>query len=755
MNAAIFSRLRQAVASLAFLTGGFMPVAFADSAPTAYSDSVVSLDEVSVSAIKAVSVRTFPSSATTITDAEVERYDIDAIERISEIAPNFYMPQYGSRMTSSIYIRGLGARIDQPVVALNIDNVPIMTKDAYDFSLPDLDKVEVVRGAQSILYGRNTMGGVINLSTLSPMSFQGVRASAEYGSGNTWRVSAGVYSKPTGTLGLAVLGAYNSSDGFFRNRYSGEKVDTERQGFAKVKLSWRPSSVFVLENSAWTTVTRQGGYPYESLSSGEINHNDTCFYRRTSVVDGLTMRYFGENLSLSSITGFQYLNDNMTLDQDFLPEDYFTLTQKRHEWSLTQDFVVKGTAGEYKYLGGAFGFYKRTDMSAPVTFKDTGISELIESPANEGMAPAGMQIRWDERQMLLASDFLIPSWGWALYHKSEYSLGRWTASLGLRLAFERTTLDYDSHTNTAYTLYRTIGGSTVPVGHQDINLALSDRLHLTSLELLPEVKVSYRLSDDFAVGAIFSKGHKSGGYNTQMFSDILQQALMGAAGQGQAYDVDDVISYKPEHSWNYELNFAGNLFSRKLSLDATFFYIDCRDQQMTVFPEGTTTGRMMANAGKTRSVGMELSAACRPFDSWTFNASYGLADARFRSYDNGIADCKGNHVPYAPENTMFLSATYSRPLDYGILTGIEMTASCRGVGKIYWDEENTVDQPFYALAGLSVTLKTNWADIDFWGENLTKTHYSSFYFESIGNKFVQRGTPRRFGVTLRVNLGIQ
>lgn len=754
MIAALFRRLRQVVVLSALLSDVYL-CASADPVPVTYSDSIVSLDEISVSAIKAVSVTTFPSSATAIGKTEVERYDLDDLEKISEIAPNFYMPQYGSRMTSSIYVRGLGTRIDQPVVALNVDNVPMMTKDAYDFSLPDLWRIEMVRGAQSILYGRNTMGGVINLSTLSPMAFQGLRAKVEYGSGNTWHASAGAYMKPSDKLGIAVLGAYNSTDGFFRNLYSGEKVDYERQGMAKMKLSWRPSSEFMLENSAWTTVTRQGGYPYESLATGEINHNDTCFYRRTSVIDGLTMRYIGENLSVSSITGFQYLNDNMTLDQDFLPEDYFTLTQKRHEWSLTQDFVAKGQSGQYKYLGGAFGFYKRTNMSAPVTFKDDGIKNLIEDPANAGMAPMKMQLRWDERRMLLASDFLIPTWGWALYHKSEYSVGGWTASLGLRLAFERTTLDYDSRTKTAYTVYRDVSGRLIPIMHQDVDLRLTDRLHMTSLELLPELKISYNLSEDLAIGAIVSKGHKSGGYNTQMFSDILQQALMGAAGQGPSYDVDEVISYKPEYSWNYELNFAANLFARRLSVDATLFYIDCRDQQMTVFPEGTTTGRMMANAGKTRSLGVELSAAYRLSSQWNFNVSYGLADAKFRSFNNGIVDCKGNHVPYAPENTMFLSMTYSPSFNSRIIDGIEATASCRGVGRIYWDEENSVSQPFYALMGLSVTVKTPWADIDLWGENLTGTRYSTFYFESIGNRFVQRGNPRRLGVTLRMAFDAQ
>lgn len=717
-----------------------------------YSDSVIGLNEVSVSVIKSTSSVMFPSSVTTVERDMIERYDIDGVKGVSEIAPNFYMPQYGSRMTSSIYVRGLGTRIDQPIVALNIDNVPLLNKDNYDFSFADLDRIEVVRGPQSILYGRNSIGGVINMSTLSPLRYQGVRAMAEYGSGNTWRAALSAYKKLSPTLGLAVGGAYNSTDGFFRNLYTGKKVDTERNWTARTKLAWRPSGSVLLENSAWVSGTRQGGYPYQSLASGEINHNDTCFYNRTSVIDGLTVRYFGENVSVSSITAFQYINDNMTLDQDFLPQDYFTLTQKRHEWTLTQDFIAKGVAGNYKYLGGLFGFYKRGNMSAPVTFKDYGIKTLIEDNANTPGSP--MQIKWDERTMRLASDFMTPNWGVAAYHKSEYEWGRWTASVGLRLAFERSSIDYHSYVNTGLTLYRQQGPMLIPIRQIPVNLDLADRLHMTSLQLLPEFKVSYNFNERTAVGVVVSKGYKAGGYNTQMFSDILQQSLMGMMGGEQKYDVDEIISYDPEKSWSYEINGKTSLFNNTLDVDATLFFIDTRDQQMTMFPEGTTTGRVMANAGRTHSKGVEITTTWRPDRHFTVNASYGHADARFRRFNNGLVDCKGNHVPYAPINTLFAAVTYSTDINTQWLKGVEVNANCRGIGQIYWDEENTVKQPFYALAGLLVNLRTPVADVELWGENITKTKYSTFYFESIGNRFVQRGNPRRFGVTFRFDFAM-
>lgn len=721
-------------------------------AASEYIDSVVGLDEVSVSVIKSTSGAAFPSTVTTVGPEMIERFDIDGVKGVSEIAPNFYMPQYGSRMTSSIYVRGLGTRIDQPVVALNVDNVPMLNKDSYDFTMADLDRIEVVRGPQSILYGRNSIGGVINMSTLSPLKYQGIKALAEYGSGNSWRASLSAYRKLSSRLGIAIGGAFNSTDGFFRNLYTGKKVDTDRTWLGRTKVAWRPSSRFLLENSAWVSSTRQGGYPYQSLATGEINHNDTCYYDRTTVVDGLTARYFGDNISVSSITSFQYINDNMTLDQDFLPQDYFTLTQKRHEWTLSQDFIVKGAAGSYRYLGGLFGFYKRGNMSAPVTFKDYGIKTLIEDNANTPGSP--MQIRWNERSMLLASDFMMPNWGVALYHQSEYEWKGWKASLGLRLAFERSAIDYHSYVNTGLTLFMQQGPVMIPLRQIDVDLDLADRLHQTSLQLLPELKLSYNFTPSTAVGFVISKGYKAGGYNTQMFSDILQQSLMGMMGGEQKYDVDEIISYKPEMSWNYELNATTSLFDHTLDLDAALFFIDCRDQQMTMFPAGSTTGRVMANAGRTHSKGVEVSATWRPDNHFTVNASYGHADARFRRFNNGLVDCKGNHVPYAPVNTLFGSVTYGTDVNTSWLRRVEVNANCRGVGRIYWDEENTVSQPFYALMGLSVNFRLPVVDMELWGENITRTKYSTFYFESIGNQFVQRGNPRRFGVTFRMDFAM-
>lgn len=137
----------------------------------AAADTVIVVDKVQVTAIKqGMVLRSQPVAATIVGSRAIERERIGALKHLSQQVPNFFAPDYGSRMTSSIYVRGLGARIDQPVMGLNIDNVPVLNKDNYDTELADAERIEVLRGPQSTLYGRNTMGGVINVYTLSPLS---------------------------------------------------------------------------------------------------------------------------------------------------------------------------------------------------------------------------------------------------------------------------------------------------------------------------------------------------------------------------------------------------------------------------------------------------------------------------------------------------------------------------------------------------------------------------------------------------------
>ena len=239
-----------------------------------------------------------------------------------------------------------------------------------------------------------------------------------------------------------------------------------------------------------------------------------------------------------------------------------------------------------------------------------------------------------------------------------------------------------------------------------------------------------------------------------MFSDVLQQHLMGYMGIGAAYDINSIVRYKPEKTWSYEVGGHFECWESRVKSDLSFFFMDCRDRQLTVFPDGTTTGRVMTNAGKTRNWGAEFAFTIDFTANTAVNFSYGYTNAKFVRYDNGQANFSGNTVPYAPTSTLYAEGLHKFALGNrsSWLHDITLKADVRGAGKIYWNEANTASQPFYAQLGALVALNGKNYSLEFWGHNLTDTKFRTFYFVSIGHEFYQRGLRREFGTTLRVNL---
>lgn len=703
--------------------------------------------------IEVLGIKQMPSTGsspvTRFSATTVNRLGISAVKNLGDIVPNFYTPAYGSRMTSSIYMRGLGSRIDQAVVGLNIDGVPVLNKDAYDTDIPDIASIDVVRGAQSVLNGRNAMAGQINIYTLSPRDFTGLKAMVEYGRFNDVKTSVSGYFKLEDNLSTSIGVYYNHNGGYWRNEFNNSKVGVDNTGGVRWKTVFSPSAHHTITNTATFSISRQAGYPYRSVTTGSIAYNDTCFYRRNYFSDGLIVAWAGKRVVVTSLTSVQYMDDNMTLDQDFTPADYFTLTQRRREVAVTEDLFTKGTRGKYSWLGGVFGFWRRTSMDAPVTFYDTGIEKLIEEKRND-MNPS-YPIEWDLRTFPLLSHFRTVVGGFAFYHESSVNFGPWNVDAGLRWDFERVTCDYNSDADASYTVYKVLDdGNKEPYSNMAVDIHDAGHLKQTFNQLLPKLSVTYNYEAGH-VYATFTKGYKSGGFNTQMFSDVLQQRVMESMGLSMPYKVADIVSYKPETSWNYEIGTRNNLAGGKIGVDAVAFLIDCRNQQLTVFPPGLVTGRIMTNAGRTRSMGVELSLRYRPIESVALNINYGYTNAVFRQYNDGKADYRGCRVPYVPAHTLFASALWEMPWKAGDFTPmLQLTA--RGAGDIYWNESNELSQPFYALAGASFTMQSKIFTIKLWGENITGTRYDTFYFKSMGNEFIQQGVPATFGVTLRVNV---
>ncbi|MFI3287170.1 MAG: TonB-dependent receptor [Rikenellaceae bacterium] len=727
--------------------------AFASGPVGAEADTLFTyLDPISVTAIKqGMSLKGEALSSTVLGANDIAGKQITAMKNVSQIAPNFYIPDYGSRITSSIYVRGLGARIDQPVVGLNIDNVPFINKNAFDLEVMDIERMEILRGPASVLYGRNTMGGLVNIYTLSPFNFQGVKVGADYSTGNTYNVRASVYHKFSEKF-AASLGLYKSgSDGFYTNLYSGEKCEQENSAGGRLKLQFRPSEKLRIENTLSVSTLKQDGYAYMNLETSEINYNDPSNYYRTVINDGLTVSYSGEGWTLSSITAYQYLDDSMTLDQDFSTQSMFTLTQAIQDHAISQDLVFKSSKDEhgYNYLFGLFGFYDNKKMQAPVRFKEDGIEYLIYDNVN---GSNGYYSDWEDNSFDLNSDFTNHTFGAAIYHSSTYSTERFEVNASLRLDFEKTILDYHSYMDSGcWGNITDSEGNITNSFYKDLDIDLTGTPSQHFFELLPKISALYRFGDGYLstlYGSI-SKGYKAGGYNSQMFSDILQQELMKKFGVSAAYSPEDIISYLPEYSWNYEIGMHLQNSEGSLSADVSLFYIDCIDQQLTVFPDDMITGRLMTNAGHSRSFGAEVSGRA-VLGNFFINVSYGYTNAKFITYDDNEEDYAGNYLPYAPQHTLYANIEYQIPINTKFLNTITVGVNTNGAGKIYWNESNTLSQPFYALLGAEVRFEAAKYSVALWGRNICDKEYYTFYFMSMGNEFVQQAKPQTFGISLNL-----
>ncbi|MBR2032196.1 MAG: TonB-dependent receptor [Alistipes sp.] len=732
-------------------------------------DTLIAVDRVQITAIKqGAELRREAVATSVLSGRTLEMQGVSAVKDVMTDVPNLFMPDYGSRTTSSIYVRGMGTRIDQPVVGMNVDNVPLADKNLYDTELPDIERIEFLRGPQATLYGRNTMGGVINVYTLSPLTYQGVRLRADYGSRNSFRVAASSYNKLGEKFGFSVSAQYAHCDGYWRNLYNNSLCDKENNGNFRTKFQYRNGALSI-DNTLAFSMVAQRGYPYQYIGSpnpakhreelvGKICYNEPCTYDRWAINDGLSIRYDFGKFSLASITSYQYMNDKMHIDNDFLPEYYFTLEQRKQQHHIAEDFVLRSkNEGVYRWLVGVNGFFKRENMQAPVTFGATGIEKLILDNINNNSGYPG-EYRWGDTEgngadgILLDSRFASNNSGIAAYHRSDLHLGRWRLSLGLRFDYELVQMHYRTTTNTCYSTFPD-NPDRAPMSHS-VNIDDSDLLSRGFFEFLPSFSVAVDL-DDAGRNMLYlsaSKGYKAGGFNTQMFSEVLQRKLQMKMGLYRDIDVEKLCAYNPEHSYNLELGGHFATHDGAFTADASLFYIECIDQQLTVFPDENSTGRMMTNAGRTRSFGAEVSATARLAKTLVLRGSYGYTNAKFRQFVSGGVDYAGNYIPYAPKNSLSLRLMQTVPFVSRWIDRMVLSVGVTGAGRIYWNEANDVSQPFYALLDASVRFEGKIWAVDFWCKNATNTSYNTFYFESMGNRFLQRGRPMSGGVRVMINI---
>ncbi len=744
----------------------------------------------------------FPGAISHLNINSIGDLNIHSVKDISAVVPNLFIPDYGSKLISSAYIRGIGSRINSPAVGLSVNNIPYLDKSAFDFDFIDIANIEVLKGPQGTLYGRNTMAGLVNVRTISPLEKQGSKVRLSFGNHNLWGIAATTSQKITNNLAFSLNARYRQDDGYFTNTYTQQDCGSTQSGGARLQLDWRISRRWKLSVSADYEGSDQQGYPYAYYDkvagkAGDIAYNDEASYRRDILTSGISAQYFHDSFIFTSTTGYQYLNDDLRLDQDFTPLSIFTLRQQQRMHSVSQELAFKShKGGRWDWVGGLFGFYQHTRTHGPVDFRQDGLDLLVTKQTNDQLAalknnPAmanmpDITVSVDNPNLFIDGLYKTPTYGAAAFGQATLNdifVEELSATLGLRVDYERAEIYHHTHTTEPL-----IGNALVKINAggrpMEINqpftlpLGIDGKEAMNTVELSPKIEIKYASGKNSFAYASVSRGYRSGGYNFQMFSNIIQSQIrtgmmselmknMGNMGGGggrpkadnngmggmpstEPIDINSAISYKPEHSWNYEIGGRTSIIDNYLFGDLSLFYIDCRDQQVAVI---SGYGRVTKNSGRTSSYGLEASLRATPTKHLLFSANYGFTRATFLDYNDGEHNYKGNFVPFAPGHTLALSGAYSLPVDDE--TDVTFALQYLGQGKIYWTEANDAWQGFYGLLNASITFSGKVAEMKIWGKNLTNTHYQAFYFETMNaenlaspNSFIQRGRPITFGADI-------
>ena len=743
------------------------------------TSKVIDLDELVVVAQpkEQVRLRLQPVSSNVFGSEQLQQLNVHDLSQLSQYVPSFAMPSYGARLTSSMYVRGIGSRINSPAVGIYYDNIPLMSKAAFNNHCYMLDRVDVLRGPQGTLYGQNTEGGLVRVYSKNPMNYQGTDVRLGIGTGLWRNVEVAHYHRPSDKLAFTVAGFYSGQKGFFNNANFSDKNDKMNEAGGKLRLIFQPNNKLKIDWTADYQYVNQNGFGYGELN---LDNNDVAD-PATTIMNGYKRNMLNTGVSISTGVGgdlndaplmftstfsYQYLNDKMLMDQDYMTPDYLLLEQKQKMNALTQEYVLRSHGKtRWQHATGLYNSYQYLKTDAPVTFGDaiTGpIGTAIANAMKAAMVKAGMPQATVDRmgvtmsaEMAVPETFRTPSMTFAAFHESNVLLNdRLKLTLGLRFNCDLQEISYD-----ALAYMNMTGGTAGRQATYHLTSHVADSRSKTFTQLLPKVGLTYTIDDKLGnIYALVSKGYRAGGYNIQMFSDILQTELNAHQQDAMRGDYDvahtiadydvieETIIYKPEESWNYEVGTHLNLFDNLLHFDLSLYYMQIRNQQLSQMIPGSNYGRMMVNAGKSHSCGMEATLRGRLLDNsidWSVN--YSFTNAKFDEYDN----YKDKYVPFVPKHMV------SAMLDYR-LGSFTIGANMNAQGKMWWDEANTYAQKFYALLGAHADYDFGPVLVSLWGRNITDTRYNTFAVQSNAaggtRYFAQRGNPIQLGMDVNIHL---
>lgn len=682
----------------------------------------VSLGEVTVSAQKRdEDPQKLPLAITTLSAKQIEDARLWTTRDITAFVPNLYSANPGdNRNVTSV--RGITTTSYDQAVATYIDGVNQFGLDTYIAQLEDVDHIEILRGPQGTLYGRNAMGGVINIVTKQPTNdFRGF-ASVDFANYGLQRYNLGIrlpIIKNKFFFGASAL--YSKQNGFYTNLYNNSRFDDQHSLMGNYYLKYLASDRLSLTLNVKHVENRNNGaFPLASDPATALSQPFTVDQNATTTLidnvfnSSLSLQYTGHAFNFTSQSAYQsnYRYYTKPIDGDFSSIDGVSIIDNygsdyNKVKVATQEFRFTSPASQsnLKWVGGLYGFYENNPVKQGTYFGDD--AALVGSPMTDFTSIA------TNKEHL---------YGAAVFGQATYSFNsKLDATLGLRYDYEHDEL--------------AIKGEYQPNGQAAIVTQADTSSKAGFHAFSPKASLNYHISDNNHLYAVYSRGFRTGGIS-QLGSDPSQPPL---------------YAYNPESSNNYEIGTKNTFLDDRLRINTDVFYTTVNNAQVPtlILPDAITITR---NAGKMHSYGVEAELMVKFFKGLEADYNFGYTHARYTSLmvaSNGsTVDLNGNRQVFTPDVTSLLALQYEQHFSSSSKFKFIARTEWRYLGKQYFDLANTVGQNPYCVFNARVGVSNNNYGLYLWGGNLFNKHYIDYAYDFGASHL---GNPRTLGVSLKVN----
>jgi iron complex outermembrane receptor protein len=684
--------------------------------PQAPSDPLlrVGLPPVTVTAQKEPEdIFKLPLSVTAVTKEMIDSAGVRIVSDAAIFAPNTYFTEFTARKLSNARFRGIGSSPGNPAITTFIDGVPQLNANSSSIELLDVEQIEFVRGPQSALFGRNTLGGLVNVTSVRP-SFSKWTGSAAIPFGNYSAFEA--RGNASGALipdKLSASGAfsYASRDGFTVNDVTGDDLDSRGAISGKGQLLWLPAQNWEARVIVSGEHAEDGDYALNDLATlRETPHRSSRdfegFTDRNIFGTTIQTAHKGSRFNFSTTTGFVRWTTEDSTDLDYSALPLITRLNNEKDFQFTQEVRVASAAPvtlrdrtNVRWQAGAFLFTQNYHQDAVNTIGPGVFSPLVLQPVKQYSPVAELD-----------------DVGFGLFGQGTVTMNENLDVIGgLRFDYETKNADLKTFFDPA------LAPPTVVVADDSFS------------NVSPQLSVAYRLRPDRSVYGTFSGGYKAGGFNP-------------ASPVGREV-------YEEERTWLFEGGYKARIMEGRVALNAAAFYIDWNDLQLNVVNPDVPAQLYIANVGSATSLGFELDATARPMPGVDVFGSFGYTEAHFGSGTTAAGiDVSDNEIPYTPDVTANLGVQYGRTV------GTAGTAYGRAdlviFGRISYDETNAQGQDAYALMNVRGGYRRGMFVFEGWIKNLFDTDYipvAFAYGQLAPSGYIgESGAPRTFGVSVGV-----